>query len=203
MSAAASSSDIAEDSRTTWGNTLGWNVMPGAETWSAKEYKGYVYAGDLARGFDVYRFGAGCDGIGCIASPVSTPGRAKGGRQGAGELAELSILSGTNAGGKASFSLDVVFAAGGVAPSGSISFDDKDGTKVQSAAVDSLTVTGTKATIVARGTVNGRPGVRLVVEVEDLGEPGRADSFRLVTGDGYGAGGVLLNGNIDVTGGIL
>ena len=40
-------------------------------------------------------------------------------------------------------------------------------------------------------------------EVEDLGEPGRADSFRLVTGDGYGAGGVLLNGNIDVTGGIL
>ena len=80
VSAAASSSDgVAEDSRSTWGNTLGWNVMPGAETWSAKEYKGYVYTGDLARGFDVYRFGAGCDGIGCIASPVSTPGRAKGG----------------------------------------------------------------------------------------------------------------------------
>ena len=28
--------------------------MPGAETWSAKEYKGFVYAGDMTRGFDVY-----------------------------------------------------------------------------------------------------------------------------------------------------
>ena len=37
---------IAEDSRTTWGNTLGWNVMPGADTRSAKEYKGHVYAGE-------------------------------------------------------------------------------------------------------------------------------------------------------------
>jgi hypothetical protein len=46
---------IAEDPRTTWGNTLGWNVMPGADTWSAKEYKGHVYAGDMLRGFDVYR----------------------------------------------------------------------------------------------------------------------------------------------------
>jgi hypothetical protein len=46
---------IAEDPRTTWGNTRGWNVMPGADTWSAKEYKGHVYAGDMLRGFDVYR----------------------------------------------------------------------------------------------------------------------------------------------------
>ncbi|MDX6423908.1 MAG: hypothetical protein QOI67_1379 [Gaiellaceae bacterium] len=46
---------IAEDARTTWGNTLGWSVMPGADTWSAKEYKGHVYAGDILRGFDVYR----------------------------------------------------------------------------------------------------------------------------------------------------
>lgn len=29
--------------------------MPGAETWSGKEYKGHVYAGDMARGFDVFR----------------------------------------------------------------------------------------------------------------------------------------------------
>ena len=29
--------------------------MPGADTWSAKEYKGHVYAGDMIRGFDVYR----------------------------------------------------------------------------------------------------------------------------------------------------
>ena len=28
--------------------------MPGADTWSAKEYKGKVHAGDMLRGFDVY-----------------------------------------------------------------------------------------------------------------------------------------------------
>ena len=56
ISGPASSTDgVAEDGRTTWGNTLGWNVMPGADTWSGKEYKGYVYAGDILRGFDVYR----------------------------------------------------------------------------------------------------------------------------------------------------
>jgi hypothetical protein len=56
FSAPPSSADgIAEDTRTTWGNTLGWNVMPGADTWSAKEYRGHVYAGDMLRGFDVYR----------------------------------------------------------------------------------------------------------------------------------------------------
>jgi len=39
--------------------------MPGAETWSAKEYKGYIYAGDMTRGFDVYRF-TECEGVSCI-----------------------------------------------------------------------------------------------------------------------------------------
>ena len=51
------------------GNTLGWNVMPGAETWSAKEYKGFVYAGDMTRGFDVYGF-AECEGAGCVDIPT-------------------------------------------------------------------------------------------------------------------------------------
>ena len=46
--------DVQEDERTTWGNTLAWNVQPAADTWSAKEYKGRILAGDLARGFDVY-----------------------------------------------------------------------------------------------------------------------------------------------------
>ena len=56
----------AEDSRSTWGNTLAWNVMPGAETWSSKEYKGYIYTGDMLRGFDVFAFTPGsCQGLGC------------------------------------------------------------------------------------------------------------------------------------------
>jgi hypothetical protein len=45
-----------EDPRTTWGNTRAWIIMPGAETWSAKEYEGHVYAGDMTRGFDISAF---------------------------------------------------------------------------------------------------------------------------------------------------
>jgi uncharacterized repeat protein (TIGR01451 family) len=53
-SASSDSDGQAEDQRSTWGNTRGWNIQPGADTWSAKEYKGFIYAGDIARGFDVY-----------------------------------------------------------------------------------------------------------------------------------------------------
>jgi hypothetical protein len=67
FSGPSSSTDgVREDARSTWGNTLGWNVMPGADTWSAKEYKGAIYAGDMLRGFDVYRF-ANCTTLGCTA----------------------------------------------------------------------------------------------------------------------------------------
>ncbi len=45
-----------EDSRTTWGNTLGWNIMPGADTWSAKEYKGKIATGDMVCAFDLFGF---------------------------------------------------------------------------------------------------------------------------------------------------
>ena len=47
---------VQEEPRSNWGNTIGWNVQVGSEVWSAKEYKGYIYAGDMLRGFDVYRF---------------------------------------------------------------------------------------------------------------------------------------------------
>ncbi|HVM31476.1 MAG TPA: S8 family serine peptidase [Candidatus Limnocylindrales bacterium] len=62
-----------DDPRTTWGRTLGWNVMPGAETWSAKEYKGYVYAGDMGRGLDIFRF-TQCEGVDCLDVLAPTPG---------------------------------------------------------------------------------------------------------------------------------
>ena len=60
---------VVEDPRSTWGNTLGWNVQFGADTWSAKEYKGYVYAGDMLRGFDVYSC---ANGRRCPRDPVVT-----------------------------------------------------------------------------------------------------------------------------------
>jgi hypothetical protein len=189
---------IAEDARSTWGNTRGWNVMPGADTWSAKEYKGYVYAGDMARGFDVYGF-AECEGAGCILLPTSTPGRASGGGKVLNEPAELAIVRGTTAGGKATFGFGVSHLGGALLPAGDLTFrDHATGKSVKATAIDSFTVVGRKATFTGRATVDGVPGIRFVVDVEDLGEPGDADTFRIVLADGYGAGGVLLNGNIKV-----
>jgi hypothetical protein len=189
----------AEDSRTTWGNTLGWNVMPGADTWSAKEYKGFIYAGDMARGFDVYSF-TECEGIGCVIIPKDTPGKATGGGNVlGGTLAELLIVSGTNAGGKANFGFNAEHTTGQVAPSGNLTFNDKaSGKKVQATSVDSYYQKENTAVFSGTATVNGTAGVRYSVVVQDFGEPGTADTFRISLDDGYVAGGVLLNGNIKV-----
>ena len=173
--------------------------MPGAETWSAKEYKGYVYTGDMARGFDVFSL-TSCDGAGCLVRPTNTPGRAKGGGGVAGEPAELSILSGPSKGGRATFSLDVTYVAGQAAPAGKLTFHDNAADrKVTATAIDSLTIAAAKASITGRATVDGVPGVSFFVEAEDVGKG--ADSFRIVLGDGYVAGGVLLKGKVEVTGG--
>lgn len=201
FSGPSSSNDgIAEDTRSTWGNTLGWNVMPGAETWAAKEYKGYVYTGDMTRGFDVFKL-TGCDGAGCLVRPVNTPGRAKGHGGVEGEQAELSILSGPSKGGTATFGLDVSYVAGNAAPLGKLTFHDRAADRrVTATGLDSLTVAGGKASITGRATVDGVPGIAFFAEVEDAGS---TDTFRIVLGDGYAAGGVLLKGRVDVTGGLL
>jgi uncharacterized repeat protein (TIGR01451 family) len=52
----SSTDDIEEDEFTTWGNTKGFNVLAGADTWSSKEYKGFIFTGDMARGMDVFGF---------------------------------------------------------------------------------------------------------------------------------------------------
>lgn len=197
-SASSNLDSIVEEPNSTWGNTLGWNVMPGAETWSAKEYKGYIYAGDMSRGFDVYRFTA-CDGLACVVPPpTNTLGKATGGGQVSGELAELTILRGSAAGGRANLGFNAQFSTGLL--SGHLTYIDHGSKKdVKSTSIDSFTVTGNKASFSGRAKVNGVPGIGFFVEVEDLGEPGRADTFRIVLQDGYAAGGVLLRGNIQVS----
>ncbi len=128
-----------------------------------------------------------------------TPGLATGGGQVAGELAEMSILRGTSAGGRASFGFDVQFASGDAAPSGHLTFLDHGTDKtVESTSIDTFTVTGDRATFTGRATVNGVAGIGFLVEVQDLGEPGSADTFSIVLDDGYSAGGVLVNGNVQV-----
>ena len=200
-SAATAADGIAESQFTDWGNTRGWNVMPGAETWSAKEYKGYIYAGDMTRGFDVYAFSS-CADAACVSLPVNTAGRASGGGWAEGQLAEFTITRGTAVGGRAQFSFDVSYVTGAPAPTGRLTFRDRDrDTRVEATAIDSLTIQGPRSTITGRATVDGAPGVRFVVEVEDLGD--HADAFRIVTATGYGAAGVIDKGNIKVQGGGL
>lgn len=203
FSGPASSTDgIAEDPRTTWGNTLGWNVMPGAETWSAKEYKGYIYTGDMARGMDVFSFTT-CENTSCILRPTNTAGRASGGGKTEGELAEFTITRGTAVGGRGQFGLDVRYVTGAATPVGSLTFKDKAaGHRVEATSIESFTVAGPRATITGRATVDGIAGVAFFVEVEDLGKAG-ADTFRIVTATGYSAFGVVDKGNITVEGGLL
>jgi hypothetical protein len=199
--ASRSDDGIAEDPRSTWGNTLGWNVMPGAETWSAKEYKSYIYTGDMTRGMDVFSF-TSCQDAGCLLRPTNTPGTVTGGGKLEQDFATFTILRGSAPGGEAQFGMDIRYALGAATPLGSITFQDKAlKRKVQSTAIDSLTIAGARATITGRATVDGVPGVGFVVEVEDLGKAG-ADTFRIVLADGYAAFGVLTKGNISVGGGL-
>ena len=108
-------------------------------------------------------------------------------------------------GGRAQFSVDVSYAAGGTAPTGTVHFRDRNtGDRVDATAIDTLTIEGPRATITGRGTVNGVPGVRFVLEIEDLGKPpANADTFRIVTATGYAAFGVVDKGNITISGGGL
>jgi LVIVD repeat-containing protein len=200
FSAPASGADgIAEDPRSTWANTRGWNVMPGADTWSAKEYKGYIYASDIARGFDVYSF-TSCVDAGCVVRPTNTPGSVGGGGKLEQDFATFTILRGSAPGGEAQFGMDIRYLLGGATPTGSLTFQDRAlNRKVQATAIDSLTITGSRATITGRATVDGVPGVSFALDVEDLGQAG-ADTFRIVLADGYAAAGVLTKGNITVQG---
>jgi hypothetical protein len=137
--------------------------------------------------------------------PLNTPGSVTGGGQAVGELAEFTILEGTAPGGRAQFSFDVSYVLGAPTPTGTLHFRDRDtGTRVDATAIDSLTIEGPRATVTGRATVDGVSGVRFILEIEDLGTAkSKADTFRLVTGTGYGAFGVVERGNVTVTGGGL
>ena len=117
--------------------------MPGADTWSAKEYKGYIYASDMARGFDVYSF-TNCQDAGCVLRPTNTPGSAAGGGKLEQDFATFTILRGSAPGGEAQFGMDFRYVLGAANPVGSLTFQDKAlKRKVQSTSIDSLTIAGT------------------------------------------------------------
>ena len=70
-------------------------------------------------------------------------------------------------------------------------------TQIKCKSIDSLVVTGTHATFTGDATVD-KSTTRYQIDVDDLGEPGTFDKFRIVLGNGYVAGGTLIGGNIQI-----
>jgi len=98
--------------------------------------------------------------------PASTPGRMSGG----GHISNPA---------KKHFAFFAEYTAQSTAPGGELSFDDKNGMKVQATALGSLTVSGNAATLKGDASVNGIGGYKFTLDVVDNGEPGGADTFRL------------------------
>jgi hypothetical protein len=131
--------------------------------------------------------------------PTNVPGSASGGGGSAGVEAEFDIVEGVSIGGRATFGFDVAYRIGQVAPEGRLSFTDhKLGKRIEATAIDTFHVAQGNATFTGRATVDGVPGVRFEVVVQDNGEPGRNDTFQILTADGYFASGTLKRGNIQV-----
>jgi fibro-slime domain-containing protein len=122
------------------------------------------------------------DGLGdaCDPTPGSTPGKVTGG----GWITDAKNSFGFN-------------ARYGDAESGHLTYHDKvAGLKLASTAITLVQTTGTHAVLAGTGVVNGVV-VTWRVEVDDNGEPGRSDTFR-ISWPGYSAGGVLNGGNVQI-----
>jgi hypothetical protein len=100
--------------------------------------------------------------------------------------------------GRANFGFDVSKALTG-ATSGHLSFHDKDGrVKVTSESIDSLSITGNRATFTGTCSVNKASGFTFTVDAFDNGQSGSSDLFEIRLSDGYQASGTLGGGNIRI-----
>lgn len=127
------------------------------------------------------------DGTGdaCDPTPGSTPGKVTGG----GWITDA----------KNNFGFNARYDAGAAAPSGQLTYQDKQaGVRIKATSITLVAISGTHATILGSADVNGTP-TDFRVDVDDLGEPGRSDTFRIVAG-AYSAGGTLNGGNIQIHG---
>lgn len=81
---------------------------------------------------------------------------------------------------------------------GQLELNERAGRNVHSTRIAATVITGTHATVYGFGTVDGAGDVQFRVVVDDSGEPGTSDAFRIVMRDGYTAGGVLQRGKVQV-----
>ncbi|HEY3083276.1 MAG TPA: choice-of-anchor P family protein [Chloroflexota bacterium] len=77
--------------------------------------------------------------------------------------------------------------------------DHGNGYKVKGTGVTAYAVTGTTSRhIEGTAEINGKAGFTYSVDVDDKGEPGRKDTFKLTLSNAYSAGGLLDGGNIQL-----
>jgi hypothetical protein len=122
-------------------------------------------------------------GDACDPTPGSTPGKVTGG--------------GWTGVEKSSFGFVAQYTTGMTAPKGEVSYEDRaTGAKLHSTAITSVIISGTHATVRGTFMLNG-VSVEFRIEVDDLGEPGVNDTFRIFW-PGYAGGGQLNGGNIQI-----
>jgi len=118
--------------------------------------------------------------------PATTPGEVTGG----GWI--------TKGGDKVAFGFIADSDGVGSTPEGHCNvIDHATKTHIKCVSIDALVVTPTHATFFGRATVGGvEAGYR--IDVDDLGEPGTNDTFKILTDTGYVAAGTLQGGNIQI-----
>jgi hypothetical protein len=118
--------------------------------------------------------------------PATTPGEVTGG----GWISKI--------GGEVAFGFNARSKTAGGSAEGQCNVVDRaTKTHIKCLSVDTLVVTPTHATLFGKATVDGvATGYR--IDVDDLGEPGTADTFKILTDSGYVAAGTLQGGNIQI-----
>jgi len=108
-----------------------------------------------------------------------------------------------NAGtGRANFGFNAGFKAGATVPEVHLNYiDHATGQHVKAITITMYGVGAAGPTsrhFEGEAAVDGTPGFTYSVDVNDMGEPGRQDSFALKLSDGYQNGGTLQGGNIQL-----
>jgi hypothetical protein len=147
----------------------------------------------------------GTDDIGDNCPLVPNPDQADSDGDGVGDACDLTAGStpGKVLGGgwitaaKNTFGFAARYTVGMPSPDGEVTYRDRTtGQSFHSTAITTVTITGTHAVLKGSGEVDG-VGVTFQVDVDDLGEPGRSDTFA-ISWPGYASGGILNGGNIQV-----
>jgi hypothetical protein len=117
--------------------------------------------------------------------PATTPGQVTGG----GWIEKLG-------GGRVSFGFNA--RSDGTTVKGNCNLiDHAMSAHIKCLTVDSLVVAATHATFFGQASIDGIT-TTYRIDVDDLGEPGTQDTFKIQTDSGYIAGGVLAGGNIQI-----